>query len=129
MSKESKILTLSEILNNTPRELNIAGIGTITVKDPTTQDRIDSREDAKKDARWNELQEAEKSALVLDFMAIKMIVEPKITIEDYYKANSVTLINILNAVIMDYTKRFSELQDKRKKEINAFLDQVKESNQ
>jgi len=124
----NKILSLEEILDNSPRELEIPGIGTIKVRDPTTKDRIDSREEAKKDPRWKELSEAEKNALVLDFMAMKIITEPEITVDDYYKANSIKLMNILNAVIIDYTSRYTELQDKRKKEIDSFLERMKASN-
>ena len=123
----NKILTLNEILDNSPRELDVKGIGIIKVRDPTTKDRIDAKEEAKKDSRWEELSIPEQDALVLDFMALRMIVEPKITIEDYYKANSVTLMNIVNAVIIDYTNRYTILQDKRKKEINDFLDRMKDS--
>jgi rRNA maturation endonuclease Nob1 len=125
----SSILSLKDILDNTSRDLVITGIGTVKVRDPTTRDRIESRQDAKKDSRWVELTEQEKSALVLDLLALKMITEPAITLEEYYKANSVTLSNIIDAVIMDYTLRFRKLQGKRSKEIADFLNQTKEDNQ
>jgi hypothetical protein len=125
----SSILSLKDILDNSARELNITGIGIVKVRDPTTRDRIESRVEAKKDSRWTELTEPEKSALVLDLLAIRMVVEPKISLEDYYTANSVTLSNIIDAVIMDYTLRFRKLQGKRSKEIQDFLNQTKEDNQ
>ena len=124
----TKLLSLEEILDNSPRELEVHGIGTIMVRDPTTRDRIDARNTAKKDPRWSEMKDDEKNALVLDFMAMSIIVEPKITSNDYYTANSIRLMNILNAVVIDYTNRYTELQDKRKAEIDAFLKRLKESN-
>jgi hypothetical protein len=128
MSVNTQILSLKDILNNESRELPIEGIGTVKVRFPTVKDRIDSREEAKKDSRWLELTDPEKNSLVLDLLALKMIVEPKISLENYYDANNVLLSNIINAVIIDYTTRFQALQDKRKKEIQTFLDLMKESN-
>ena len=129
MQENKSILKLQEILNNQSRTLDIENIGTVMVRDPTTQDRIDSKEEAKKDPRWNELNESERNSLVLDMLSLKMIVEPVITRDDYYKANSVILSNLLGAVIMDYTKRYKKLEGKRSKEWQDFLDQTKENNQ
>jgi len=124
----SSILKLNEILDNIPRELEIKGIGTIKVKDPSTEDRINSKEEAKKDVRWKEANESEKSALVLDYLALKIIVDPVIPLDAYLKGNSVTLTNIIDAVVMDYTLRFRKLQNKRSSELKNFLDQMKEDN-
>jgi len=126
MSKKS-YLSLKDILDNPPRDLEVKGIGLISVRDPTTQDRLDAREDAKKDIRWKEMSEAERNALILDFLAIRMIEKPKITLEKYYQANDVKLRNIIDAAIIDYTLRFKRLQQHRAKEIKDFLEQTRES--
>lgn len=123
------ILSLNEIMSNDPRELEVTGFGTVKVRDPTVDDKIKAREEAKKDSRWAELNEAEKNALILDLLSLKLIVDPKISVENYYTANSVKLSNIISSVIMDYTVRHKKMQDKRQKEIDIFLEAVKESNQ
>ena len=116
-------------MSNESRELHIEGIGTVKVRYPTVKDRIESREEAKKDSRWLELNDTEKNSLILDLLSLKMIVEPKISTKDYYEANNVLLSNIINAVIIDYTTKFQKLQDKRKKDIDDFLELMKEENQ
>jgi hypothetical protein len=121
------VITLKDLLDNPPRELDITGIGKIKVRDPKTEDFINAKEIAKKDLRWNDLTPPEKDRLVLDFLAISIIEEPKITVEDYYKSNSIKMSNIINAVVMDYSLRYKELTDKRSKEIRDFLERMKGS--
>ncbi len=125
----NSILSLQEILDcETSRELEVKGIGIIKVKDPSNEDRIKSNEDAKKDPRWTDASPAEKKALVLDYLALRIIVEPLISIETYMKGSSLKITNIIDAVIIDYTTRSRKLADKRSKELQSFLELMKENN-
>ena len=129
MSEDKEFITIKDLLDNPPRTLEIAGVGKIKIRDPTTRDRIESIDAAKKDPRWKEMTEVEKNALALDYLALRMIVEPKITEEDYFKSNTIILSTIISDVILDYTKKFKKLTDLRSKEIKDFLEQNKEGNQ
>jgi hypothetical protein len=56
-----------------------------------------------------------------------MLVEPKISMENYYKSNDLKMITILDTIAMDYAKRIKALTDKRRRIIETFLSQMKES--
>ena len=129
MSEDKEFVTLKDLLDNPPRILEITGIGKVKIKDPTTRDRIDAQQEAKQDPRWKDMSEAERNALVFDYLALKMLVEPKVTPESYFNTNSVLLSNIVSAVVMDYTLKFKKLTDLRSKEIKDFLEQTKVDNQ
>jgi len=129
---EEPLITLAYILDNPPREITVRtekGVRRIKVRDPTTQDRIDAIMQARKDPRWKDMTQEDRNGLIMDFIALKMIVEPKLTVENYYKANSLKLANVLSAVVADYTNRLQRLAQQRAKEIQDFLGQKKASNQ
>jgi len=131
MSDEEPLVTLAYLLDNPPREIIVnteEGPMKIKIRDPTTQDRINAILEARKDPRWKDMTPEDRNGLILDLIAIKMIVEPKISLEDYYKANSLRLGNILNEVIMDYAKRLRKLTANRAKEIQDFLEQMRVNN-
>jgi len=125
---DESIISLNDILDNPSRVLEVKGIGNIMVRDPTTKDRLEARDQAKKDPRWESMSQEERLGLIQDLIAIKMMVEPKVTIDDYYNANSVKLMNIIDAIVIDYTKRFQSLTKKREKEIRDFLELLREGN-
>jgi len=125
MTKD-KILTLKEILSNEPRVLVIPGIGKVKIRDPTVKDRIDAEVLASKHPRWKEMDKEERTALVTKMVTLKMLIEPKITYEDYLKSNDSTLLAILDTIAMDYALRIRKLSEKRSKMIKDFLSVMRE---
>jgi len=127
MTKKKERITLEQIMLNAPREIEVEGYGTILVRDPTKQDRIDARKEASSNPIWEQLTDEEKNLETLDRLMFRIIVEPKIAPEDYLGARETAIRDILDSVILDYTKRLRELSDKRKRTLKSFLDLMKVS--
>ena len=127
-SKSKYRIKLEDVLFNEPWEVEVPGVGTVLVRDPTERDRIEARKAARKHPLWNELSEVEKSAEIQRHLARLMLVEPKVSEEDYFKANSKIMDAILDTVSMEYMKKVSELTRKRQELIKDFLRLLKERN-
>lgn len=125
--KGNSIISLEDIIDRPVRVLDVPGVGKVKVRDPTGEDKLEAMKDAKQDPRWDQLDEAGRAALVSDFLTLRMIVEPKITKEDYYKGNYLKLSQIIEAVFLDYQIRVLSLRKKRHKQIMDFLELTKES--
>ena len=123
----SKKLSLDEILNNTPEELNIEGYGIVLVKAPTNIEKLDAKREAKRLTEG--LSEDDMLTEYSRILASKMLVEPKISIKDYMESNDATLSIILDTVSLWYTAKITELNDPRKEQINSFLQIIKGSSQ
>lgn len=125
MSKEKKVLSIEDILSNPIRELNIPGLGIVKIKDPTIEDRLEATKEAQKNPNWKNMDERERGAEIIKLTALRMLVEPKITFEQYKEANDLTMLTILDTIAMDYGKRLKELTDKRKRVVDSFLQEMK----
>jgi len=125
MSNKKKRITLEQIILNKPREIEVEGYGTILVRDPTKKDRIEAREEASKHPLWDTLKEEEQNIEVLDRLMYRIIVEPKLTEKEYFEAKETAIRDIIDSVILDYTKRLKDLSDKRKRTLKYFLDLMK----
>jgi hypothetical protein len=129
MTPENKI-SLKELLDNEPRELYIEDLDlTIKVRDPTTEDKITARTEAKKLPLWNEMSDLEKATEISTRLALKMIVEPKITYEEYKKCPSPKIDTIIETVLLEWNKRVTMYTDKTRKAMRDFLEQRKGSSQ
>ena len=125
MSEEKK-LTLKELLENTPEELNIPGLGVVTVKTPTIKDRIEAKEEARKIPGYDRLPEDEKRIEEGRMLARRMLVSPKISFEDYLNSDDIKMGILLDTVSLWYAKKLKELNDKRRSIVDDFLQQMKE---
>jgi len=121
----NSIISLKEILDNPPYELEVKGIGFVKIRDPTKEDRLEAREEAKKMPGWDQLSPEEQAAEIKKRVALKMLIEPKITIKDYMKAPESKIENIIDAIIIHYTLKFNKLIQERKEEIQRFLELLK----
>jgi len=124
MSKDKKLIKIEEIMSNLPREIPIKGIGTVLIRDPTKRDRIEARLESSKMDTWDQLDNLEKSIEIQNRVALKMIVEPKITEEEYLNAPDSTISRIIEIVTLEYSKRVAELGEERKKQLANFLFQL-----
>lgn len=120
-------ITLKELLDNEPRDLYIPALKiTVKIRDPTTKDKIEVREEARKNPLWKELSPIEQATEISNRLALRMLVEPKMTYEDYLKCPSPKIDTILEAIAWDYSKRVKKFTEKTRKEIRDFLEQQKE---
>jgi hypothetical protein len=123
---DKKYIRLEDILLNEPRDLEIPGIGVVKIRDPTVGDRIEAKRAAMEHPLWDKMTEEERGSEIQRQLALRMLVEPKITKEQYLQANDPLLFTILDTVIIDYVMRLKALSDKRQKILKDFLEVMKE---
>ena len=122
----SKIkITSKDILENPEEDLEIPGIGLIKVRYPTTRDKMDARIESSKIPGYDSLSSPEKSVEIARRVALKMLVEPKITEDEYMNSNDSKMSMILDTISMWYAVKLKELNDKRQDLMNHFLEQMK----
>jgi hypothetical protein len=126
-TNKPKQLTLQEILENPVEFLDIPGIGFVKVKLPTTKDKLEAKRIAIENTKGfdNNDQRVEISRI----LALKMLVEPQITLEDYLLTNDVKISIILDTIDIWYNLKYKELNDKRKGLIDNFLKVMRADNQ
>ena len=130
MSKSPiKTVTLEQITDNAPYELDIPGIGLIKIKDPSNKDRYLAREDAKKLPFFDELSEIEQDGEVQRQLARRMLVEPTMSFDQFLDADGSKVDVILDTISLAYAVRVKALNDKRAGLIKGFLDQIGGKNQ
>lgn len=121
------IIKIEELLNNEPRELYIESLDAkVKVRDPTTEDKINVRKEARSHPLWDEMNEMEKADEISKRLALKIIVEPEITYEDYKKCTSPKIDALIEAVLLDWDKRVTKFTEKTRKELRSFLRQMRE---
>jgi len=125
---EKKYLTLSEILHsNEPVDLYIDSLDVwVKIKNASTKDRIEAEKLAMKHPSWNEMDQNDRSREIGRMLALQLLVEPKITYEDYLKCDDITIQTILSSVSSAYLEKIIALSDKQGKIIKSFLQQVKD---
>jgi hypothetical protein len=120
-------ITSKDILENPEEELDIPGVGTVLVKYPTTKDKIDARIEAMKQPGFDSLSPTERAMEIGRRISLKMLVNPKISEEDYLNSNDSKMSMILDTISMWYATKLKELNDKRAGLMKHFLEQMKES--
>ena len=129
MVKTKQRITLEEIMLNAPREVEVEGYNsTVLVRDPTKRDRIDARNEAMKSSLWEDLTEEQRTLDILDRVVFRTIVEPEITEETYLNAREGIIRDIIDSVLVDYTKRLRAISDKRQRTLKDFLELMKVKN-
>lgn len=124
---DSKYITSMDILENPEEELDIPGIGTVLVKYPTTKDKIDARIEAMKQPGFDTSSATEKAMEIGRRISLKMLVNPKISEDDYLNSNDSKMSMILDTISMWYATKLKTLNDKRSSLMKSFLEQMKES--
>jgi len=121
---EKQKISLENILNNPAETIEVPDYGSVQVKSPTTRDKLDAKREALKLTEG--LDEEDKILEQARVLAIKMIVEPKITLDNYLNSNDSTISVILDNVHMWYNLKVKELNSKRQEQIKSFLKVMKE---
>ena len=73
-----KRITLKQLLENEPEEIEVEGFGTILVREPTMQDRVEARAEAMKLPGWDKMDPLERETEIVMRTIARAIVEPKI---------------------------------------------------
>lgn len=126
MTMEKKKLSLTDILEIKTEELNIPSVGTYTVRCPKTREKIGAREEATKTPGWSDMTEDEKNTEISRRLSLKMLVDPKITEEQFQEADYIKTISILDTIALWYATKIKEIYDQRKAVIDHFLTLMKE---
>ena len=121
-SKED--INLLDILENTPETIEVPEIGYVTVRCPTAKDKLDAKREAKKVAEGLDSEDVLMEQTRI--LAIKMLVKPVITVDDYLKSNDNKISVILDSVHMWYNLKLKKLNAKRQEQVRSFLEQMKE---
>ena len=116
-----KRITLKQLLENEPVELEVKGYGTILVREPTLKDRIEAREEAMKLPEWEKMNPIERETEIIMRTIVKAIVEPKI--EDFTQIPLKKWIAIYEAILTWLGR-----PEERARMVNDFLPQKKEEN-
>lgn len=121
---EKAKLSLQNILENNAETIEIPDFGFVKVKCPTTKDKLDAKRES---IRITEgLTDEDTLIEQARILAIKMLVEPEITIEQYLDSNDAKISIILDSVHMWYNLKIKALNAKRQEQIKSFLEVMKE---
>ena len=129
MPKKNKTkITLEQIMLNQPREVEVEGYGVVMVRDPTKEDRIVARQEAMESPVWDSLSTDVQDMQVMHRVMVKIVVEPEITNATFLAGKETVIRDIIDSVLLDYTKRLRSITDKRSKTIKGFLDLMQAKN-
>ena len=122
--KKSKILDLQRILDNAPETIEVPDMGDIVVRYPSTKDKLDAKRIALDLTKGM----TDEDALIEQarILAIKMIVEPQISVKEYLDSRDIPISIVLDTVHMWYNTKVKEMNSKRQKQVRDFLAQMKE---
>lgn len=118
------VIKIEDILDNAPEEFEVPGIGFVKLRLPTTKEKLDARIEVSKTIGYSEMNEVEKKTEFARILALKMIQDPVISIEQYLGSNDVKMSILLDTVSIWYSRKLKELNDKRSKLVKDFLDQM-----
>lgn len=127
--KENDIVTLEAITVNEPVKIEVPGVGYIRYRMPTGGQERDAVKEAKASKLWKTLSILEQSDEIARRLTLKMMVEPKLTYEEYLKNPSLKIGAILDTVFADRGIKIMKLKKKRLGIMSTFLDLAKELSQ
>ena len=97
-----------EKLENTPEVIETA-VGKIKVKLPTLRERLEVKAELKKLPNYNLLDDEEKRLYEMYLVALKCIVEPKISLQEFLEAPDVQILAILAEVSKWYADKLASV--------------------
>ena len=130
MSNTKNIITLESLIKEGDNwEVDISGLGTVIVRDPTVGDRLEVEKEIRKLPESDKLSDLERGDEYQRRLARRMLVNPKISEEDFAKANDATMDLLLVSVFYAYALRKKTLNDAKNKVVRDFLEVMRGSNQ
>jgi hypothetical protein len=104
-------IKLQDILAQGEWEVSIPGLGKLKCRNPTVKDRIEAEVEARKHPSWNSLSLMEQRTEFQRRLALKMIVEPKLSEDSYLGTDYVLMDTLLLVVSREYDRRQSKLNE------------------
>ena len=123
MAKET--ISLDLLINNSPIELDVPGVGLVKYRMPTREDRLEAEKQAKNHPSWKIMEDIDKISERTICLVLQILEEPKITYEEFKKAREDRMEAITQVVSIDLVKRTEALRDKRSNIVNDFLELMK----
>ena len=126
MTEEKKYITLEEILHsNSVQDLYIETLDRwVKIKNASTRDRMEAERLASLHPGWATMTREDRDILIGKMLALQILVEPKISYEDYLNSDDVTMQIIIECVANAYARKLSKLQEQRGINLRRFLEQV-----
>jgi hypothetical protein len=123
VSKEEKF-KIDQLISNEPEEIVIPNLWKGKVRLPTIKEKLSVREEVKNLPSFSLLTEDEQKLEEAKLLALKMIVEPKYTVEDYLSAPDGVINTILDTVSLWYASKLKAINDRRKELVDHFLEEM-----
>ena len=112
---------LKGILEEHKEKITIEGVGEVTVRLPTIRDRLEVKKDLKRLPNYNDLDDNEKLFYEAYLIALRCLVDPKITLEQFLNSPDVKIMHILEGVANWYNNFIRKLNEKRSEYLKNFL--------
>ena len=122
--KKKETLDLKTLLENTPEVLNFPNFGEVTVRCPTTLDKLDAKREALQIGKG--LTDEDIINEQARILATKMIVKPKLTVKAYLDSNDAKISVLLDSVHLWYNLKMKAYNEQRQELVKTFLEQLKE---
>jgi hypothetical protein len=124
---EKEFLRLEDIVApESTRDVYVEALGKwIKIRFATVKDRLEAYSLASRHPSWNQMNMMERDFEVLKMVALKILVEPQISYEDYVRSDDAKINRLLGAVVEAYYGILSGI----KGELRSFLGDQKESSQ
>ena len=119
MKQVKRRITLKQLLENEPVEIEVPGFGTILVREPTMKDRIEARAEAMKLPGWEKMDPLERETEIVMRTIVRAIVEPKI---DSFKDIPMKKWLAIYSAILDWMGKAEETD----RQVEDFLPQKRE---
>ena len=120
---------LKGILEEHKEKITIEGVGEVTVRLPTIRDRLEVKKDLKSLPNYNDLDDNEKLFYEAYLIALRCLVDPKITLEQFLNSPDVKIMHILEGVSNWYNNFIRKLNEKRSEYLKNFLGVERENTQ
>jgi len=126
LNKDVKRLTLKDILySENTQDVTLPNGLTVTIRNLSVKDRIDAETEASKHPLWDKFNDLEKAREVQRMLMLKMLVDPKITREEYLSCKEEAINELIEYLSMIYAERISALTDRSRKALRDFLDRMR----
>ncbi len=125
MTKEKEYIDVKNLLLNEPYDIEIPGIGYVKIRDPTEADFLDVEVSASKHPLYDKQTDAERLTYFNRLLALRMLVEPNVSEEEFKQANFPKMEIVLDTVVMHYTTKIAKMNERRREMIKSFLEALK----
>lgn len=116
---------LKTILDNSPEEIQVEGYGSVKVRLPTIEEKLEAKSEVKKIPHYDSLSEVEKVYYEACIIAMKCLVEPRISLEDFLKAPDLKITRILNAVSFWYASKQKEINEEFRRQLSFLQEETR----